>query len=213
MIAGKKPNPKKKIKLKTISIIIVLGAILAGTAPFIHMFFPKESTEIINLKKSYKQDQINKETYSIQLKALKEKQKFIGFPNQRTFWYNMGKPITLLYFSLLLMGIYPFIGEEYLRKAIQFSAVILGFVSFYFITWVLWDRNDFPKTAYYMAMGIIAVLSTFLAIFLINHRKSLLSKIRLLTSFIVLKGKSHVPEENKKAYVKDYLKTFKKLVE
>jgi len=177
-----------------------------------HMFFPKNSKEIVNLKKSYKQDQISKETYTDQLKILKEKQKFIGFPNQRTFWYNMGKPITLLYFSLLLIGIYPFLSDKYLRRAVKFSAIIMGFVSFFFIIWVLWDRNDLPKTAYYIAMGIIAILSTFLAISLINHRNSLLARIRLLTSFIVLKGKLYVSKKNEEAYFRAYMETFRKLI-
>ncbi len=199
-------------KLKTLFIVIIVGAILSSAAPFLHMLFPIHSTEIVQLKKLYEQNLVDEQTYTNQLNILKQKQAFVGFPNFRTFLYNIGKPITLLYFSLLLIGIYPFITEIYIRKAAKFSSTILGFVSFYFTIWVFWYRGDLPKFTYYTAIGVIAILSTFLAIALINHRKNLLLKIQQLIEFIVVDTRNkYIPKEKETAYVEDVFHTLDKV--
>ena len=196
-------------KFKLSLIVIVLGAVFACSAPFLHMLYPKTNPDIEHLKEKLKNDEISKAEYRVQRKPFA----YFGYDTKKKFWYAIGQPLTILYLSLMLLYATTYIGFNELKRALRVITFISASVSFYFITWVFWFRGDFPATAYYISIGVIALLSAYASYLLIVFRASLLSRIKLLTSFIIGKGQSHVPKENEKAYVRDYLETFEKLVE
>ncbi|MEM9687220.1 MAG: hypothetical protein AAF934_09915 [Bacteroidota bacterium] len=203
-----KTTPIFKIKLSF--ILIVLGAVFACTAPFLHIFYPKTNPDIEQLKTKVRNNEISRAEYYIQKKPYT----FFGYNTKMKFWYAIGKPIALLYFSLMLLYISStYVVLDDLKRILGIITFIGISISFYFIVWVFWFRGDFPVLAYYISIGIIAVLSAYASYLLIVFRNSLVHKIRLLTAFIVGKGSTYVPQKDKKAYVRDYMETFKKLVE
>jgi hypothetical protein len=197
-------------KIKIVSVIIIIGAVLACSAPFAHMFYPNtKNIELSKVKKEYKEKKIDRTTYI----NLKRDVTYFGYQNIRKFLYAIGKPISMLYFALLLLYSSFYIGEKQIKSIIRFGAILGVLVSFYFIVWAFWYRADFPVLWYYITIGVISISSTVMSYGLIKSRNSILSKIRLLTNHIVIKGKRHVPDENKKEYIKDYLETFNKLID
>ena len=106
-----------------------------------------------------------------------------------------------------------YVNEKKLQNTFKGISILGVYISTYFLVWAFWYRADFPEYMYYICIGIIAVLSTYLSYQLISSRNSILDKIRLLTNHIVFKGKSHVPVEKRKDYVKDYVETFNEIVD
>lgn len=198
-----------KVNIKVVPLILFMGAILACSAPFIHIFYPNtKNVRLEEVKKKYKEKELTREQYIEQRIAVT----YFGYQNMRKFWYSIGKPLSMVYFSFLLMYSSFYINEKQLKKAIQLGSFMAALVSTYFIIWAFWYRADFEEHLYFIAIGIISILSTATSFRIIKQRNSILDKIRILTNHIVFKGKKHVPQENKKEYVKDYLETFNKIV-
>lgn len=195
-------------KIKPYLIIILLGAVFACSAPFLHMLYPDTNPDIEQLKTKVRNKEISRAEYYVQ----KEQFTFFGYDTKRKFWYVIGQPLATLYFSLMLLYASTYVPLDSLKRIFRIATFIGISISSFFITWVFWYRADFPVTAYYISIGVISLLSAYVSYLLIVFRNGLLAKIRLLTSFIVIKGRSHVPKENEKAYVRDYIETFKKLV-
>ncbi|MCD8412407.1 MULTISPECIES: hypothetical protein [Tenacibaculum] len=197
-------------RIKISAIILVIGAVLACSAPFIHMIFPNtKNTELEQIKKDYKKGRFDREEYIIRKKEVT----YFGYENLRKFWYSTGKPITMLYFSIMILYASFYINVKEIKKSLKITSILGVLISFYFIIWAFWYRADFPKELYYLVIGVVSILSTIVSYNIIKSRNQILNKIKLLTNHIVFKGKKHVPKENKKEYVKDYLETFNKLVD
>ncbi|PKH49512.1 hypothetical protein CXF68_01880 [Tenacibaculum sp. Bg11-29] len=197
-------------KVKISAAILVIGAVLACSAPFVHIMFPNtKNTQLEQVKKDYKLGKLERKEYITR----KREVTYFGYTNLRKFWYSTGKPISMLYFSILILYSSFYINVKEIKNALRIASTLAILISFYFIIWAFWYRADFPEELYYLVIGIVSILSTVVSYNMIKSRNQILNKIKLLTNHIVLKGKNHVPNENKKEYVKDYLKTFEKLVD
>lgn len=196
--------------IKLYSIVFFIGAVLSCTAPFIHIFYPnKANLPLQALKKEYKAQKITRAVYILK----KQELTYFGYDNKTKFWYAIGKPIAMLYFSIALLYASFYIGHKTIRTNIRIVAISASLISFYFIIWAFWYRADLPKTLYYTAIGIISILATTATYGILKSRNKLVKKIQLLTAHIVFKGKKHVAPENKEGYTVDYMRTFKKLSE
>ncbi|MEM9687258.1 MAG: hypothetical protein AAF934_10105 [Bacteroidota bacterium] len=173
------------------------------------MLYPKTDPNIEQLREKLESGEISRAEFKIQKKPYT----FFGYETKKRFWYAIGQPLTILYFSLMLLYTSTYIVFKELKILLRIATFIGASISFYFIVWTFWYRGDFPLKAYYISIGIISLLSAYVSYLLIVFRDTLLVKIKILTSFIVEKGRSHVPKENEEAYVSDYLETLEKLIE
>ncbi|WP_128755393.1 hypothetical protein [Aquimarina sediminis] len=192
-----------------------MGAVFACTAPFIHVLYPKKSPQFKVLKQQLDDGKITQETYASKYKTLQKSKRFIGFTNIRKFWYAIGKPISMLYFALLLIYVYPFIIiDKKVKRIVGGSIILFLFISMYFIVWTLWHRQDFPKELYYWAIGIVSIIGSMISIFIINYNKdkTMLMNLHSLMRFIVNDVKhKYVAEEDKARFVEDYMDEIEKL--
>ncbi|WP_378177866.1 hypothetical protein [Aquimarina sp. SS2-1] len=214
--------------IKILFVIIVIGAILGSTAPFIHILYPKTTPDVIALNKSYDEGKISKDLYLIQKKELKEKYKVFGFTNKRRFLFAIGLPIALFVCSFILLYLSRFISEKSAKKGSIIAGITFQFTSIYFVAWVLWpytyEERDFSKSAYYLVIVLSSILIT---ITLFQFQKSLSNyntKIRELIHFIVGTRKKlfstiekHEPknlvEEQKKEFDQKMYDAFEKVVD
>ncbi len=194
-------------------IILILGAVFACTAPFIHILYPKTHPKFDIFDLQVQNQQISQEEYKTLVENLKNEEAFFGFKNKRLFWFVAGKPFAMFYFALLLIYVYPFISlDSDIKKAVRFSAILFTFISSYFIVWTLWYRGDFPQVTYYIAIGFVSILSTVVSMGLINHNRSMLKNIHSLLSFIVVDIKSkYISAEDKRSFIEDYTDEIEKL--
>ncbi|WP_025740825.1 MULTISPECIES: hypothetical protein [Aquimarina] len=193
--------------------ILIIGAVFACTAPFIHIFYPKKHPDFVVYEKQLEQNKLSEESYILKVETLKTSEKFIGFSNIRKFWYAAGKPIAMLYFAILLVYIYPFIiVDKYIRWIVGISASLFLFISIYFITWTLWHRQDFPKHLYYWAIGLVALIGTIISVLInrynIKRQKNLHSWLYFVVRDIKQK---YISAEDKEQFVRDYTDQIEKL--
>jgi len=173
-------------------------------------FYPNtKNIALESIKESYKKGELNNTEYINK----KREVTFFGYTNQRKFWYAIGKPIAMLYFSILLMYSSFYINEKALVSIFKKISILVVSISFYFIIWAFWYRADFPKTLYFILIGVVSVLSTIFSFKFIESENAILEKIKILTKHIVILGKKHVPLENRVEYVEDYMKTFDKITD
>ncbi|VAW10395.1 hypothetical protein MNBD_BACTEROID03-2477 [hydrothermal vent metagenome] len=201
-------STKMKLKNRTtgkiVIVTLILGAVLACTAPFVHMLFPVKSNDIFALELQLENELIAQELFDIKLSELKKEQKFVGFSNQRTFWFAIGKPILILYVAIYLLFIYPSISDKYLQKSTKILAFLTTFITMYFIIWTLWYRADFPKQFYYLSIGIASVTGTFVAAMVIDYRQNLRLKIEKPIHFISIDAYTkYVQKDDRPDYMKD----------
>jgi len=185
-------------------LLIVIGAVLACSAPFVHMLVPKNSEQIVGLEKKYEQNEVSESYYELQLAVLKEDQKLFGYRSPRTFLYAIGTPITMLFFALLVLSITHLIGEQVIRLAIYFSTLCLLFIAVYHIVWIFWPRNDFPKNLYHLSIALMSLFAILIARLLMKYRLSLQSRIEKLIHFISIDAYfKYVKKRDKPEYIKD----------
>ncbi|WP_160111982.1 hypothetical protein [Aquimarina sp. AU58] len=214
--------------VKIIFIMIILGAVLGSIAPFLHIFYPKTTVEVLELNKRYDEGKISKQEYLVNKKVLKEKYKVFGFTNKRRFLFAIGLPIALFCCSFILIYISRYINDRNARRATISSGLLFQFTSIYFIAWVLWpytyEERDFSRSAYYTVIVFSSILMT-LTIF--QFQKSLSSynaKIRELVSFIAgtrqqffVNIEKHESEKEieiqKKKFDQEMYNTFEKIVD
>jgi hypothetical protein len=189
-------------------IILILGAVFACAAPFLHMLYPKVNPQFAVLDQQLGNNVIAQDSYDLQYAALKESEKFVGFFTIRKFWYAIGKPISMFYFALLLIYVYPFVlMDKNVKRVVGSSIVLFLFISIYFIIWALWHRKDFPRELYYWAIGVASIIGSMISIFIINYDKdkTMRSNVHMLLRFIVNDVKNkYVSEEDKTSFVEDY---------
>ncbi len=208
--------------------MIILGAVLGSIAPFLHIFYPKTTVEVLELNKRYDEGKISKQEYLVNKKVLKEKYKVFGFTNKRRFLFAIGLPIALFCCSFILIYISRYINDRNARRATISSGLLFQFTSIYFIAWVLWpytyEERDFSRSAYYTVIVFSSILMT-LTIF--QFQKSLSSynaKIRELVSFIAgtrqqffVNIEKHESEKEieiqKKKFDQEMYNTFEKIVD
>ncbi|WP_271784799.1 hypothetical protein [Aquimarina algiphila] len=198
-----------KIKI----IIMMLGAVFACTAPFIHILYPKKHAQFTVYEKQLEQRELSTEEYHLKVENLKASEKFIGFTNIRKFWYAIGKPIAMFYFSLLLVYIYPFIIlDKQIRWIVGVSAFLFLFISIYFMTWTLWHRQDFPKKLYYWAIGLVASVGTGISILINSYYIKRKKNLHAWLYFVIRDVKrKYISAEDKEQFVRDYNDQIEKL--
>ena len=73
-------------------------------------------------------------------------------------------------------------------------------------------KNDFPKTYYYIIIGVISILSTWMSFSLIQHFSRVQLMVKRLLDYIIIQiDDKYIPEDKKEAYLKDYMEQIKKL--
>jgi len=186
------------------SLLIMIGAVMACTAPFVHMTFPKKSNEIIALEYKLEDGKISQPSFDEKIHVLKEEQKMFGFSSPRRFWYALGLPLTLFFFALLFLGIINMVMDKDIRKAIYFSSFILLFISVYHIVWVLWPGEDLPKNLYHLSIVLMSLTASVMANLLIRYRLNLQQRIEKLIHFISIDAYfKYVKQEDRPEYMKD----------
>ncbi len=198
---------------KTNIIILIIGAVFACTAPFIHIFYPVKHANFEVYENQLQNNIISQADYDLKIEKLEKEESFVGFSNIRKFWYAIGKPITMLYFSLLLIYIEPFIMlDKHIKLLVRIAAALFVFISIYFITWTLWYRQDFPKTLYYLMIGLVSLMGSSLSILISNYNRKRQKNLHSLMNFIVIDvKKKYISAEDKKKFVEDYINEIEKL--
>ncbi len=197
------------IGAKTRAVIIVLGAVLSGTAPFLHMLAPKKSIEIQLLESNLENGTVSNQDFEELLPILKKKQKYLGYFNFRSFLYAIGTPIAMFYFSILMLVTVNHIEEKLLRQSLRFAFLISLYISSYLIIWVLLPPSDFPKGLYHLSIGLISFGALCLSWFLIAYRNDVRIKIVKLIHFISVETyDKYIRSEDKKSFVKDSYKVY-----
>lgn len=140
-----KPLTKKIFNIQTtgsklLVLIILIGAVIGFTAPFIHIFLDKKSEVEV-----------------------------FGYYNARMFFYAIGVPITLFISSVATYFSSLFIHIALFRKIMIFISFMLMSISIYYITWSLWARNDFDEFYYYTSIIILSFLISYLFILFIKR--------------------------------------------
>ncbi len=189
-----------------------MGVVIGCTAPFIHYWIPKESAEIRILKKEFEKKELSSTHYEQQLSFLKEKQKFLGFPNIRSFWYASGLPITLFIFALILTSIKSVIRDTGYQKIVNFAASALLFVSLYHLIWILWPGKDLPNSVYYTAIVFMAILGSILSRYIVLQRFGVWTKIGVLMEFISVKVYSdYIDKADRRSFTEDSFEVYDKI--
>ncbi len=187
-------------------VIIALGVVLAGTAPFVHMLFPKYSPEQTIVIEKTKNGEITHEEYEIIKKEWRKSH--FGFKTTRNLLNALGFPTSVLIISLIFLSSIVHINHKETRITLIVSASLLLAIAFYFIIWVFFPRGDLPKPAYYVALATGAITSTVISYFFIAQNKVLvyIDNFRKLTRFIYVVKDKYVPEDAKDEYVEDIIK-------
>jgi len=204
-----RPLTKMTFNLKTKGnkitfLILFLGAVLASTAPFLHMIYPKTPKQLVVLEETFSKGNISEKEYKLQRENLKEEIKLFGFRSARHFWFAIGRSITIFYLGIYLMFCTPFINEPSLQKITRLISFLTTGIGLYFMIWAFWPRGDFHKNLYYISMIIVSVFGTFVAYWLTNFRLELKRKIGTLIRFIAVDAyHKYVKKEDRDEYLQD----------
>lgn len=181
-----------------------MGVVLACAAPYIHILYPKKSKQIVVLEKKLEQNLISKEFYDLELSTIKEEQKLFGFRDARMFWYAFGLPLTMFFFAVLFMFFTSLVSDPSMNIVGRFSAIILFFIASYHIIWILWPRQDLPKSLYHLSIVLIAALATCISLLLIRYKYGLKHKIGKLIRFISVDAYfKYIKQEDRETYIQD----------
>jgi len=185
-------STKKKWKIQGIEvtkyfylalIFLAVTAIIGVTAPYTHMFYDKTSPEIIELDSSYDNGLIDKEHYTTQRKILKDKHKFLGFTNVRRFLFAIGLPIALFVSSIFFL-LSTFIKNAVINRAFRYVSIPFVITGVYFITWTLWDPQDFPESVYYTTITVLSFIITAILYYLFKLVSKDLNKLHIIKQHI-----------------------------
>ncbi len=127
----------------------------AAIAPFVHILFPKESSE-----------------------------KVFGFPSMRVFLFSIGLPISLFILSLFIAFFSNFIELKEYKKSMRIGSICFLFTSSYFIIWTFWYRADFDIYLYYGAMVIVSIFASFAISRLLQSVTKKISKLKSISEKI-----------------------------
>ncbi|MFD0861897.1 hypothetical protein ACFQ1M_06740 [Sungkyunkwania multivorans] len=146
----------------------------------------KEDVALFN---SYKEQELTTSFVYKELQQARVDNRIFGFINIQAFLFSLGLPISLLFCTILLIRAASYIGfrsrSRDVRK-IKFS-FILGalaflFTSIYFITWSLWDAQDFNKTAYYVSIVSLSIVISVAVVYYFNGIKTSIAKLSSISS-------------------------------
>ena len=185
--------------------IIVMGVVLSSTAPFLHILFPKQDAQQIQLESAYQANTITEAEYNVSKKILKDR--YFHFGTVRSFLIAIGNPSTMLFSAFIMLMSISYINQKEMKRIVVISGMILFSISNYWLIWTFWPRNDLPKLAYHTSIVIGAIASSFLSYHLIINESRVhryLGVIRKLTTFIIIDiREKYVHKEDKKEYTKD----------
>lgn len=199
------------------NMIITLGVIVATIAPFVHIFFPKTPHNIIELEQRHENKEVTTVGYETELVRLKQKnkEKFFGFSSIRAFLIGIGKPTTMLLFSIFLIICIPHIQHKDLKKTAKIGGVIILSISLYFFFYAFIPKKDFPKGTYFIAIIILSILSSVFATSFIIYKHSLtiyVENIKKLNRFIFKDVRDkYVKDSDDDDYFDDSSKTLESL--
>ncbi|TSE03494.1 hypothetical protein [Aquimarina algiphila] len=173
----------------------------------------KHQKKLIQLKSEYIKNNISASSYLFELdklnnsfdqiiscskenvKIAKNEFKTFGFSSPRVFLIGFGIRFPYLIFSFIILFFSIYYSKSsdsnlYIKNALSFLYTVSFLISFYMIVWFMWTRSqDLPKLTYYILIGVISVLSTFIVICLSKYYNTsidiLKSKVRLAYSFII----------------------------
>lgn len=193
--------------------VFVLGAVFACAAPFTHIIYPKLHENFSKYDNLLEKGEISNNEYTVLVEKLEFEEKIFGFDNKRKFWFAIGKPISMLYFSLVFLYLSQFIKvKSDLEKAVKLIVVLYLFISLYFIIWTFWHRKDFPKHLYYIGIGVGSVFGTLISKFLLTPRQIMIKNVHSLLRFIVIDIKNkYISNKDKSDFVNDYTTEIEKL--
>lgn len=132
-----------------------MGVVVAAIAPFVHIFFPKESSV-----------------------------KVFGFPSMRVFLFSIGLPISLFILSLFIAFFSNFIELKDYRNSMRVGSICFLFTSTYFIIWTFWYRDDFDIYLYYGAMVVASSFASFAISKLLRSITNKLLKLKSISEKI-----------------------------
>jgi len=161
-------STKKKLKTQVtvgtritviFTTLLAVIAIIGIAAPYSHIFFDKTAPEFLELEQSYDSGLLSKEVFATQKAILKNKYSFFGFTNVRRFLFAIGLPMALFASSILFL-LSTFIKNKFITYALRCVSIPFVVTGAYFITWTLWDRQDFPESLYYTTIIALSIVVT-----------------------------------------------------
>lgn len=211
-----------KTKNKIYIIIVITGAVLGSSAPFIHITFPKTDHSDITLQSSYDKKEISVEIFKQQKEILKANR--FGFKSIRSFLFALGFPFTLLCSSLVLLYASKHINDKMVKKGILTASIAFQFTAIYFIIWTvtahLFKAKDFDRSVYYLMMALSSILVTIAIVRFFISKLNHKYQIATLIDFIVnirkelfhTKSNEHNITTKKKEFDNNMYETFEKIV-
>ncbi len=173
----------------------------------------KKTPEVVQIEQQIKREGENAELNQ-KLERAKLDSRYFNFPTMRRFWYNAGKPITMIFFGIVLMYILPSVIDKNAKTITLMISLLLIGIGSYFLIWCIWIKKDFPTTLYYYGIIIMSIISPFLAYYLINYKKGLRTIIRNLFDFIIIDiNDKFISEDQKRDYVRSYQNQIKKAID
>ena len=138
-------------------------------------------------------------------------QRVFKFTSWQSFLFAIGFPITLLFFSTILLIVKDYITNDLMKKAIV-KIYCGGFLlSFFFITWSLHPAlpEDFNKWWYRFNSIIIAILFTFSFIKIVYAISQINMKykhyFKKIMDFVIIDVKNkHIEPSKRPSYIDDY---------
>ncbi len=159
------------VKKHLITFLLILGAVVGSSAPFMHKFFPKVAAEKVQLEKDFEEGTIAVEDYRKQKVFLKEKYQFVGFTNKRRFVLALGHPVSLFFCAFFGLIFSKYIYDQKIKRIAVIASTCFLLSASYFIIWNLWwytNESDFPRWMYYTAIAVMAIATTIFCKMLIN---------------------------------------------
>ncbi len=182
----------------------------------------KITSEELNAQKTLLEDYITyKNLSNIHFEKIlkrEENHRFFGFMSVNAFAFQLSVYLVLLFAVLVLYLVSLKLTDRQLRKPLNHVTFIFASIAFYYITWVFYPQGDLPFYSYILMMVFIAVLTTITVRYFLRWLSAkylpilkLKHIIQLLISHIVVTVQhKYVSKEQKKAYIKDYIKVLGK---
>lgn len=154
----KSKNQTKEIKVLPLLLVFIVSLFFLSS-PFIHMAYNDKPLEkYVEGKAMFKKGEIS----AIEYEQIRSENTYFGYKTKRKFLYAIGKPMLLIFISLLMLYTSMKLKEKYIKQIVKYISVISSMISFYFLIWAFWYRADFPKNLYYISIGVLSVFSVFI---------------------------------------------------
>ncbi|WP_348707012.1 hypothetical protein [Tenacibaculum sp. 190524A02b] len=122
--------------------------------------------------------------------------------------------MSLFLCSTLLLIASKYIEEKYVKSFFTNVSFLFLWSSLFQFIWIFWDRQDLPKSAYYISIIFLSATSALLFRKVLISRKRLILKLRSalneISKFSFITAKKHIKPESEKDYQNDLLLSLKK---